>query len=209
MENIIDQNTLKQFFSYDNQTGFLIWRVNRGQKPMAGTAAGYVDRNGYLVVNLNYKRYYLHHLVYIYHYGALPPGKRIYFKDGNRHNPKIDNLYTKDIINICGNTTSRVNPIQAYNKYGSGNVRKNSPEYTEVSGHKEITWNKARKAWELKIQEEDELVDYGDFQHLEFAIRVLKHCQSSEAFLASHRAPVPEPKPKRNIFKEQRYEQFF
>ena len=87
---MITQDRLKELFSYDAETGHLIWKKTGKGRPkslLAGTEAP----NGYIVINVDYKRYMAHRLVWLYHSGVLPE-KDIDHINNNRADNRIENL---------------------------------------------------------------------------------------------------------------------
>lgn len=54
-----------------------------------------LHKNGSLRGTINKKRVYMHHFVWLDHYGEIPKDHYICHKDGNKTNNAIDNLYTK------------------------------------------------------------------------------------------------------------------
>ena len=82
---MITQEELIKKFSYDSESGNLI--SLKKNKPV-----GTVNGGGYLIVRINYKFYYVHQLVYIYHYGSIPENCVIDHIDHVRQNNRIENL---------------------------------------------------------------------------------------------------------------------
>lgn len=91
---------LHELFKYDITTGKLLYRKNqRGRGSIkAGDEAGTLLNprypNGYKVVMIKGKRYYIHRLVWLYHGNVLPETRSdtIGFKDGDKSNTRIENL---------------------------------------------------------------------------------------------------------------------
>jgi hypothetical protein len=73
-------------------TGFKKGHIPRNARP-----AGFErhDKDGYVMIKVEGRRKLVlkHRLVWEQHYGIIPKGCNIQFKDGNRHNCVIDNLY--------------------------------------------------------------------------------------------------------------------
>ena len=84
---IVTKQELHNRFTYDPETGNLINKRKR-PNPFFGTING----GGYIIGRINYKFYYLHQLVYIYHHGSIPDEYVIDHIDHNRRNNRIENL---------------------------------------------------------------------------------------------------------------------
>lgn len=72
-------------------------RFKKGSIPPNAVPVGYerVDRDGYIYIKVEGKRKLVlkHRHIWEQHFGAIPNGNNIQFKDGNKHNCDIDNLY--------------------------------------------------------------------------------------------------------------------
>ena len=88
VRSYLTQEVLKGLFSYDKETGHLIWKVTRG-RAAKGSIAGCPGTRGRVVKVLG-RMYYVKRLVYLYHHDCLPP--YITFVDGDCTNTKIKNL---------------------------------------------------------------------------------------------------------------------
>ena len=84
---MITQSEVKRIFVYKN--GNLHWNIPK-QNIQIGDIAGHVDKYGYRRVQLEYKRYRIHHLVWLYHYGYLP--KMLDHINRNRDDNRLENL---------------------------------------------------------------------------------------------------------------------
>ena len=109
----ITQKYLLETFLYQN--GSLIWKKSR-KKINAGDKAGTVNDNGYIVVGLNRKRYRLHHLIWLLHYGTWPK-QFLDHINCNKFDNKIENLRE---ANFSQNNANR--PRQKNNSTGFKNV---------------------------------------------------------------------------------------
>lgn len=67
----MNQLELKSLLSYDAFAGLFTWRVDRG-KIKAGTVAGTLDPNGYIIIYVNGKNYRAHRLAWLYLHGNEP-----------------------------------------------------------------------------------------------------------------------------------------
>ena len=89
----LTKETLQKHMRYDQESGHLIWVVPTGHRAKAGRSAGVAQPAGYGLVAIFGKRYLIHHLVWLYHHGELPPKHLdIDHKDGDRTNSRIENL---------------------------------------------------------------------------------------------------------------------
>ena len=72
-------------------------RFKKGHIPKNHKPVGYerITRDGYIEVKTAEPNVFelKHRLVWIEHNGEIPPGYNIQFKDGNRQNVSIENLY--------------------------------------------------------------------------------------------------------------------
>lgn len=85
------QNELKELFEYKD--GSLIWKISRGNRAKIGSVAGSYDNSTkYRQVRLNKKKFYIHRLIWIYHYGEIENIYQVDHKDRNRLNNNIENL---------------------------------------------------------------------------------------------------------------------
>ena len=126
--NEVTQNTLKEYFKYSDGNLYRI-KTSKTRPDTLGKPFGGVTGNGYIQGWFLGKLYYLHHLIYIYHYGSLP---EVYIdhKDGNRLNNKIENLRP---------VTTQQNMFNAKGQAGSS------------SKYKGVCWDKARGKWRARI----------------------------------------------------------
>ena len=70
----ITQDEVKELFDYDAETGNLVYRKTfKGRKYKNGTkVAGTIQPNGYRMVMIKRKRYYIHRLIWLWHHGTFP-----------------------------------------------------------------------------------------------------------------------------------------
>ena len=83
---------LEGLLYYESETGEVRWVKSRGSKK-AGSKAGSLNQNGYLIVQVNKRLCYLHRLAWVlYHREELTPDEIIDHIDGDKTNNRIDNL---------------------------------------------------------------------------------------------------------------------
>lgn len=122
----LTQTLAKEFF--EHRDGVLYWKKQTSTRAIVGNKAGRVDKNGYVVVGLNHKRYKAHRIVFLMEHGYVPP--ILDHIDGNRSNNKIENLRAATVSQNMQNSKT----------YKSNN-----------SGIKGVSWEKDRNKWKVQI----------------------------------------------------------
>lgn len=140
----MNKEILDNLFTY--QDGCLYWKDKPNKKLPAGTCAGSPDKDGYILITINGKKYKAHRLIYIMHYGAQPD--TIDHIDRNRANNKIENLRSVSLQENAQNMGMYSN-----NK----------------SGIKHIRWYKQTNCWAVQIKK----VHIGYFKTLDTAASAL------------------------------------
>jgi len=74
MANKITQKRLKELFSYSEVTG-LFTRINKTSRFKSGTVAGFLRKDGYVQIKVDYVNYLAHRLAWIYVSGEIPAGE--------------------------------------------------------------------------------------------------------------------------------------
>jgi hypothetical protein len=112
---------------FDYKDGKIYKKLNRSNAKI-GEEAGWIGNRGYKVVGLNYKDVLVHKIIFIMHHGYAP--KYIDHINGNRIDNKIENLREATISqNGCNQKLSTRNK----------------------TGCKNVSWNKARQKWVVRI----------------------------------------------------------
>lgn len=126
-----NQKRLKEVFDYKD--GNLYWKIQK-QKMKPGSLAGsilrkYGNKTDYWVISVDNKSYKAHRLIWMYHFGYLPP--MIDHIDGDGLNNRIENLRI-------------ATPSQnSFNRKVSSASR---------SGIKNVYWNSKLGKWKVEIQ---------------------------------------------------------
>lgn len=97
-------NYLRSILDYDPETGIFINRVRRGpagHEP--GTEAGYLDKDGYLIIQIGGRKYRAHRLAYVWMTGEWPEDE-IDHKDGLPANNAWRNLRDATRSDNCANS---------------------------------------------------------------------------------------------------------
>ena len=142
----LTQEYLKSILDYDLDTGIFTWKVNKSQRTKIGDVAGWLY-NGYREIEINYKKYKLHRLAWLYVNGEMPKNL-IDHIDGNRSNNKISNLRE---ATYQENSENYKTPI------------------TNKSGIKNVSWYKSLNKWVVVISIKNIKKTIGYFDNLEFA----------------------------------------
>lgn len=123
----ITQDSVKRLFQY--RKGLLFWKEPRvNGKVKRGDQAGGVDGR-YHRVMVNYKRYQLHSLVFLYHHGFLP--KQIDHINGDKLDNRVENLRE------CNTSQNAMN---------KGMTASNT------SGVKGVHWNTKQQKWKAGMR---------------------------------------------------------
>jgi hypothetical protein len=149
---MITQEKLHELFEYRDD-GTLIRKVNIQSMARKGDAAGSVGGDGYTRISIDYKRYLLHRLIFLYHYGYLTHGLQIDHIDADKSNNRIDNLRE-----VTGSQNMYNSKIRSNNK----------------SGVKGVYWNEARRKWYPQIKVNGKYVLRGYYDTIEEAKAVIE-----------------------------------
>jgi hypothetical protein len=123
---VITQDRLKELFDY-RKDGQLI-RKKTISNQVEGKALGYLNVKGYIECVVDYNRYQLHQLIYLYHYGSIP--ENIDHIDGNPSNNRLMNLRACTILENGANRAIGIN---------------------NTSGIKGLIYNNQRRYWEARV----------------------------------------------------------
>ena len=140
----MNKDTLESLFLY--RDGCLYWRGKPNKKLPAGTLAGSPDKDGYILITINRKKYKAHRLIYIMHHGVQPD--IIDHIDRNRANNLIENLRSVSLQENAQNMGMYSN-----NK----------------SGIKHIHWYKQTNCWAARIKK----IHIGYFKTIDAAANAL------------------------------------
>lgn len=142
---------LNELFTYDKETGNLLWKIKPSGKVKVGDIAGTLKSHGYICVGINCNRYRAHRLIFLMHKGYLP--EIIDHINGNKADNRIENLRAVTV---------------AQNQYN----RKTNADNT--SGYKGVGWHKSNKKWEARIRLEGKPIHLGYFDNVEEADAVVR-----------------------------------
>lgn len=141
---MITKDYLHTLFEYKD--GNLYWKERRGGKVVEGSKAGSYNPSGYFNVEINYVKYRLHRIIFMWHNGYLP--KEVDHINGNKLDNRIENL-------------------RASTK--SQNLRNSGIRKTNTSGYKNVHWRKDLKKWAVHLRAFGKSKHIGFFEDLELA----------------------------------------
>jgi hypothetical protein len=130
--------TLRELFEY--RDGSLYWKATRCAAAKAGEKAGCINRRGYLVVGLNFKKYLVHRIVWVMH--------------GNEPAPVIDHINGNTLDNRIENLRSCTH---------QENMRNSKRSRLNTSGIKGVSWSERDKKWVGYVQHQKKLHRVGAF----------------------------------------------
>ena len=146
------QEELHRLFEY--REGNLYRKIQVSSNARIGANAGQNSGNGYRQVTVNCIKYYMHRIIWIYHYGAIPNKLEIDHIDGNRTNNIIENL------RLATSAQNKMNHKRALPSSRSN-----------ILG---VRWCKARNKWKAAIQNNRKSIHLGSFANQEDAIAARK-----------------------------------
>ena len=152
----MNQNDLKELFSYNPETGEFIRLKSVAKRAKVGDKAGSINRDGYIYITINYKKFLIHRLAWLYVYGEFPENE-IDHINGNPSDNRIGNLRSATRCENMNNVGKHTN---------------------NTSGYKGVSWSKEVKKWEAKIAVNKKRINLGYFDKLESAYNA--YCQAAK-----------------------------
>lgn len=150
MSNELTQERVKELFDYNQITGHLVWKVNKGAIK-AGSNAGYEAKDRYYQVGIDRKLYRNHRVIYLFVYGYFPA--RIDHLDGDGLNNRIGNLRPcTSSQNNCNARLSKDN----------------------TSGVKGVSWYSRTKKWRASVSHKMKRYELGYFDEILSAEEAVK-----------------------------------
>jgi hypothetical protein len=141
---MITQELVKELFEY--RDGVLFNKVYRSSNAQVGMRSGKVRPDGYAVVSIKEKLFYIHRLIFLYHHGHMP--ECVDHIDNSPLNNRIENLRE---ATRSQNSTNMV-------------MRKSN-----TSGFKNVYWDKKTKKWFVQIRVNKKSKSFGSYHDIEVA----------------------------------------
>jgi hypothetical protein len=144
----LTQKRLKELLHYNPETGIFIWKINRQGNKVKGNEAGWIDKDGYKIIRIDYKNYRTHRLAWFYKKGYFPENEIDHI---NRI--KTDNRW-KNLREISRQCNSR----------NSGNY------ITNTSGIKGVYWDTNHDKWIAQLWLNNKLKRLGGYKNFDNAV---------------------------------------
>lgn len=157
---MITQSELKEWLSYDEQSGQFLWKKGRGHN---GNVAGSIKR-GYVVIVLLGKAYQAHRLAWLYVHGVFP-------------SMAIDHINRKKSDNRMGNLREATSSMNTNNSIDALKGSK--------YGVRNVLWHKKDKRWVVHFRRGDKFVFHRSFIDFDEAVKVARQMKKElhpEAF---------------------------
>lgn len=111
------QQRVRQLLDYSAATGELVWRrqddrTKTWNTRFAGKLAG-CDSHGYVVLNVDGKRYPAHRIIWVWIHGNIPTRKQIDHINGDRADNRLSNLRLATVVE-----NTRNGPMRKRNRAG-------------------------------------------------------------------------------------------
>lgn len=151
-----------KYFSYDAETGNLIWMVTRFQV-VAGQIAGAIDHEGYIIVGLNKIRHRAHRIIWVMVTGETPD--QIDHQNGCRSDNRWFNL--RDVSN-------------------QENSRNQKLKITNSSGVTGVSWHIRLKKWVAHIRVDGRAKFLGGFSEFDDAVKSRLDAEREYGFHVNH-----------------------
>ena len=129
MTDLPTQKDIGALLHYDPTTGVFTNKVDRNPRAPKGSIAGYTNTIGYTVIQINGRKLHAHRLAWLYMTGKWP---------------------THEIDHI--NRIRSDNRFANLREASSGDNKQNTKDReNNTSGHRGVTWHKAREKWQAQI----------------------------------------------------------
>ncbi|EFC9528522.1 HNH endonuclease [Escherichia coli] len=151
-------------FAYCKRTGVLTYKKKCGIK-MPGQIAGSVNKNNYINLGIEKKRYYAHRIIWEMHNGTIPDGYQVDHINGIRSDNRIENL--------------RI----VKNSENSKNQKRKS---TNKSGMTGVSWDTQTQRWRAHITVNGKMISLGRYIHKLDALTARKNAEIKYNFHENH-----------------------
>jgi len=163
VEEILNQEYLKEILHYDPETGIFTWRVKKVYFLKVNDIAGYLDQ-GYRKIRINSKGYRAHRLAFLYMNGEFPPDQ-------------VDHInHVKDDNRWCN-----LRMVTS-----SENQRNLKMSKTNTSGFVGVSWHKGSKKWRVELLIKGKKKCFGLFKDINEAAKMRQQANIKYGFHPNH-----------------------
>ncbi|MGY0156362.1 HNH endonuclease signature motif containing protein [Edwardsiella tarda] len=153
-----------ELFTYCKQTGVLIYKKKCGRK-MPGQIAGSTNKNKYINLGIQNKRYYAHRVIWEMHNGPIPDNYQVDHINGNKSDNRIDNLR---IVKNCDNAKNQ------------------KRKETNRSGMTGVSWDTQTQRWRAHITVDGKMKSLGRYEDKLEALAARKRAEIKYNFHENH-----------------------
>lgn len=164
-------NLVCRVFSYNPETGLLLWAEPQSRRVAVGSPAGAKSANGRLYVGLLGEHILAHRLVWFIHYGEWPKAN-LAPKDGDYLNLRIANWVEED--------TFRSSQKEAHARS------------TSRSGVKGVSWNVQKQKWVAILTRHYRRFHLGYFDQIEDAAAAVRQAETETPDKPASSVPTAE-----------------
>ena len=143
---------LRSILHYDQETGIFTWKVSTSNRVKAGDVAGSQNGHGYLLIQLQSRKYLAHRLAWLHTHGVWP-------KDQLDHVNRV-------------RTDNRLDNLREVSH--KQNQQNRSTNSDNTSGYPGVYWNKRVSKWQASIAHNQKNIHLGYFTNIEEAIAARK-----------------------------------
>ena len=162
---MLNIDNLNKMFDYDGVDGKLYHAYDKRGNALEGVEAGWLNVNGYREVQIHFKTYKLHRVVWSMLIGEIPDGLMIDHINHNRSDNRLSNLRLVGSVDNAKNKSKYINN-------GSG-----------VNG---VHWHKKNYRWVARIQVSGKRIALGCFVEFHEAVNARKNAEVLYGFHENH-----------------------
>ena len=164
----LTQATVRKLLDYEPRTGILRWRRRQGEAAwngrFAGRIAGTLARDRYWQINISYRLYAAHRLIWLHVYGRWP-------------RDQIDHINHERSDNRLSNLRETTN---------RGNGQNRTLQVNNSSGVTGVVWSKRSQKWEARITINGRRTYIGKFERFKDACRARRQRERKHGFHPNH-----------------------
>ena len=168
MPSALTASKVRKLLDYEPRTGILRWRSREGSAAwngrFAGKVAGTRARDGYWQINISYRLYAAHRLIWLHVYGRWP-------------RDQIDHINHERSDNRLSNLRETTN---------RGNGQNRTLQANNSSGAAGVVWSKISQKWEARITINGRRTYIGKYKEFEDACRARRHEERKHGFHPNH-----------------------